>query len=55
MSKNHSNLSIMAGENFDAYVTQMSKTHLKLSTKIGENLKFTWLQCLKTIPETEKK
>ena len=27
----------MAGENFDIYVTQMSKNHLKLSTMVGEN------------------
>ena len=36
MSKNHSNLSTMAGENFDIFVIQMSKNHLKLSTMVGE-------------------
>ena len=38
MSKNHPNLSTMAGIFFDIYVTQMSKNHLKLCTMVEEKL-----------------
>ena len=36
MSKIHPNLSTVAGENYDVYVTQISKYHLKISTMVGE-------------------
>ena len=35
VAKNVLELSTMAGENFDTYVTQISKTHFKLSTMVG--------------------
>ena len=50
MSKNHPNLSTMAGFFFDIYVTQMSKNH-KLCTMVEEKFEI-YLTRMPKNPET---